>query len=407
MKNIFKTSFNKERKQIFKHKFHLQEVGKEQDENIKETTPFPSTKLNKKLLQILAIIVATVFLVVIWSAFSAEGLHIAFFSNNFTENIQGSNVEKRNFQLMDGKIAAVSDTSFTINKKSGKQINNTLHSFNQPAMDTDGNYAIIYNIDGKGFQIEKNSSQIINSNTSNEIICAAVSKSGVYALVTKSNDYVAELTVYSADFNEKYKYYFAENYVTDIAINKEGTRAIVSALQSDNGTLKSVIYILDFTNEQALVKLDANDNMVLYVDYFYDGNPVAIGDRYLSIINISKANKSDFNYNDKMLVSYSVNPKLGVSLALSSSNDGRNCDCVVIDSKLNKKADFSTEISVLSISSQNNRIAILSDGLVYIYKFDASNTKKIEVMTDSSKILLTSNNSFYLLGENEIRGISF
>ncbi len=400
MKYIFKINSKKTNKVKSKTVLNSQEEGTEQDENIKETTPLPAVKLNKKLLRILSIIVASLILVLFCSGF----FHT---SGEFTENIQGSTLGKSNFQLIGKKIATVSDTSFTINKKNGKQISNTLHSFNQPAMDTDGNYAIIYNLNGKGYQVEKNSSHIISSSMDNDIISAAISKSGVYALLTKSNDYAAQLTVYSSNCSEKYKYYFAENYVTDIAINKEGTKAVVSSLQSENGAMKSVIYVLDFNKEEALVKLDSNENMVFCVDFLNDGTPVAVGDKYLSLVDISKSNKNDFNYEGKTLVSYSVNPALGVSLALSSSDDIHNCDCVIIDSNGNKKANFSTDISVQSISVKGNKIAILSDGTAYIYKLDGSNVKKVDVGADASKILLYSRNGFYILGESEIRGKSF
>lgn len=382
-----------------------EEVGL--NENIKETTPLPKNKFNKKLLQILGIIVGCVLLVVICVDISRGELFSSFSNSHFSHGIQGTVVEKGNFQLMGNGVAATSDTSFTYLNKNGKQLNNDLHSFNEPAMDTDGNWAIIYNKNGKDFQVEHNSSQVTKKTLDDAIICAAVSQKGTYAVVTKSNNYVADLYVYNSQGDEKYKYHFAENYVTDIAVNKEGTKAIVSCVQTDDGTMKSVIYVINFSKEKEEAKIDLKDNMVLKVDYMYDDTPVAIGEKYTSFINSSKNSKTDFSYDNKNLASYSVNPDFGVSLALSSSEDGHNCNCIVLGTNCDKKADFQTDIAVESIYSKSNTVAALCQGQIYIFNLKGNNTSKVEVGTDTSKILLGAQKYCYVLGISEIKKVKF
>lgn len=405
MKRKFKITKTKNKINAQKPADKKQEEEVGLNENIKETTPLPKNKFNRKVLQILGIIVVCVLLVVIWMGFKHGDLLSMFSSSHFSQNIQGTYVEKGNFQLMGDGVASTSDTSFTYLNKNGKQQNNDLHSFNDPAMDTDGSWAIIYNKNGKDFQVEHNSSQVTKKTVDNAIICAAISQSGTYAMVTKSNNYVADLYVYNLEGNEKYKYHFAENYVTDIAINKEGSKAVVSCVQTDDGTMKSVIYVINFSKEKEEAKIDLKDNMVLKVDYMYDDTPVAVGEKYTSFINSSKGSKTDFNYENKNVANYSINPEFGVALALSSSEDGHNCNCVVLGENCEKKADFQTDLAVESIYAKNNTVAVLAQGEVYVYNLKGNNSSKVQVGTDASKILLSDPKSCYVLGISEIKKI--
>ncbi len=408
MKHIFKISKGRLTKKKIINQNTTQEGEVELDKKINEKTLPPRSKYKRKILQILAIIVTAALLEVVYVAVvDNKGLDGLFGNKEFHQNIQGLKVDNGNFQLMNNNAAITSDTSFTVLKRNGKQTNSNTHGFNKPAMDADGSWAIVYNKEGKGFRVERNSSQIIDKNLNEEIICASISQRGIYAVVSRSNIYTADLMVYNSDHSEKYKYHFAENYVADIALNKEGTKAVVSTLKADNGSLKSVIYILNFSKSEEEHKVELNDNMVLDVDYLYNGTPVAIGDKYTSYIDAHNGSKEDFNYDGKTLASYYVNPDDGILFATSVSSDGHNCSCTFIDANADKKSEFATDILVESVCVRSEKISILSQGKAYIYNLKGQQMKTLEVGTDASKLLLCGSRCFYVLGASEIRKVSF
>ena len=98
-----------------------------------------------------------------------------------------------------------------------------------------------YNIGGKGFQIENRGSTIFKSTLESDIIAADISQKGDYIIVNKSNEYFNEMTLYSSKNEERYKYYFSEYYITDVAINKSGDYAAISGISAKDGKIKSAV----------------------------------------------------------------------------------------------------------------------------------------------------------------------
>ena len=129
-------------------------------------------------------------------------------------------------------------------------------------------------------------------NLEQKIISASVSSSGVYAALTQSKNYLGELTVYLSDDTEKYKYYFSEWYPVDISLSADGTWGAVTGIAAQDGTVKSVVYIFDFNQEEPKAKFEFSDNLLLSIRCLESGNVAAIGNRGASIMIPAAQEKS-------------------------------------------------------------------------------------------------------------------
>ena len=90
------------------------------------------------------------------------------------------------------------------------------HSFSTPVLKIGGSRALIYNLGGNSFQIESRSKTILKKDgLSHNILAGDISQSGEFAIVTESEGYFSELTVYdkntqaidSEDY--RYRYYLS------------------------------------------------------------------------------------------------------------------------------------------------------------------------------------------------------
>lgn len=318
-------------------------------------------------------------------------------------DITGHRVSSGNFNVVDDYISMVSDTSFVVMNKKGKKLVNKQHSISDPILKTAGNRAILYSVGGNDAQIENKADTLHKVNLSNNIVSGDISPLGEYVFVTDSDRYLSEMTAFSSNGLEKYKYYFADYYVTDVAIGKDGKSAVVSGISSVDGILNSAVYIFNFSKQSPRFILEYPENFIFHVEYFSDKAIAAIGDKLISFSKYRKNKKVDYFYNNRRLTCCEVNPNLGVAISLSSTLDNRNCEVIVFDKCGNIKSNINTDLKVDSISYNNDVIALLSNGYIYEYTYNGKLKGKVFVGNDSKKIQLLSSKSAYVLGINEVR----
>ncbi len=375
--------------------------------NKNENQKFTSTKSFKiGLIVVLAVLFVVIGLniqnlspsnIVNWVQGSILGMN---HGSGFPCEIVGSKVDANNFAIFDNDISYTSDTSFVALNKSAAEDVNRQHSFSNPIYKSTNNYALIYNLGTKSFQLEKKSKTVLKANLDNNIICGSVSQNGKCAFITGSNDYLSEMVVLSSkngEVKEEYKYYFSEYYITNVAISSDGKSGVACGIYSDAGVLKSAVYIFNFNSETPKEIIEYNDNMIIDLQYGSNGKAVAIFDKSASIINTSKKTHVDYSYENKSLLCYEIQDGI-ISLALSETSTGGSGKVVVLDLSGNQRAMIDTDVKVLSVSSYGNKIAILSDSQVYEYTSGGSKRNSFKVSGDSKKIKLAKNNKLYILG---------
>ena len=123
--------------------------------------------------------------------------------------ITGSQVMARNFISENGEITMVSDTHLTTLNSTGKELCSRQHSFSFPVLRLAGGRSLVYNLGGKGYQIETRTKTILRGDADGNILGGAVASNGHYALLTENTDYLGRLTVYTETNEKQYEYSFS------------------------------------------------------------------------------------------------------------------------------------------------------------------------------------------------------
>ncbi len=409
MKKIKGRYQNKDRRVIDRKYMSYEDVPLQ---DYRDTEPMPKN-LTKRFLKVFFILFLSVVLVLAlmnidnltpdnishWFQYDFLGKTEG---NGYPVGFAGTNVSIQNFDLLDGVPAYCSDTSVVVLNSNAGEYQNSQHSFANPMMSVSSGYAIIYNIDATGFKVINREKTVYSGSTKNKIFSADVSSNGVYALLTHGNDYLANLTVYRNDNLEKYTYSFADYYVSKISLNKNGSRAVLSGVSAKNGGLISVIYVLDFSQDNYLEKYEFDDSYIYDVKFLNNGNAVAVGETAAHYINIDNNKKTDFSYDSRILTSYSLSSSYGMLLSLSNTPDGRECDAVMINADGKKTAEIKTEQQILSLDCRNNKIAVLFPNTTIVYDNDGKKLSTVKTSSDARKIKFVSDNSLYVLGKSRI-----
>ena len=317
-------------------------------------------------------------------------------------NITGTLVENNNFKVLNKDAVMVTDTSFVALNNTGKEIANRQHSFSDPIMKSDFNKFLIYNLGTDSIQIETESKNIYKGNVDGNIITGAISQSGVYALVTECKGYFGQMTVYSKDNDVKYKYYFSESYITDISLSSDGKHAALAGVCSNNGGIKSVIYIFDFESEKPKCTFEYEDNIMLSINYLSNGNVVSVGDNLTTFINVYKGQKNDFVYDEKSVTCFDTKNDSGIALCLSPISDCKESDIIVFDKDGKQLSNIHTDLKIRSVSFLNDKVLALSSNMLYKYDFKGNKKGEYTVGNDVKRVDMITNNLAYALCINSI-----
>ncbi len=314
----------------------------------------------------------------------------------------GASLNTQNFDLISNVPVYCSDTTIAVlNPNAGKYQENQ-HSYASPALSVNGGYAIVYNIDATGFTVLKRDSVVYSGSADDKIYAGDIADNGVYALLTRSDDYLSKLTVYRTDNLEKYEYSFADYYVNTVSLNHDGSRAVLSGVSARNGGLISVIYILDFTQDTYMQKYEADDTYIYEVSFLNNGNAVAVGDKTAFFINVESGQKKDFSFKSRTLTNYTLKRDFGMLLSLSVNPDGRECNIITVSNSGEIAENIHTGEKILSMDINNGRAAVLEHGKLVVFAADGKEETSVEVSFDARKLRYTDHRTFYVLGKSRI-----
>lgn len=373
------------------------------------------SKKTKAIIAILLLCMVAVIAVAGWQNLSPDRL-AGSVEKNFLDNgkgggfpsaLVGTKVNNGNIKLWDKNLAYVSDTSFVGLNSSGGKVFDRQISFSDPAIVTKGNYSLIYNLGGLGFEIDTMGETIFKSDLKSNILAADINTHGVYAVLTETDGYLGKLTVFNADNTQKYAYYFSDYYPSSVSVNEDGTLAAVSGVSSKDGTLRSVLYVLDLKSADPKAMLEFDDNLIYAVRFMDNGNIAVVGDSAAVMVKSNHSDKQVYSYDKLMLTAFEIDHSAGIVVSLSRSGDGRLCNLVYMNQNGDMGEPVATDLKISSISMYGDKIGVLSGEELRTFSKNGTQGAKADAGVDAKAICMESETSAYILGISEVRFIRF
>lgn len=324
--------------------------------------------------------------------------------DGFPYKITGNMVSSVNFKSVNRDLYLLRDTELTVLSPSAKEMLSRQHSFSKPVMKLSGQRTLIYNLGGKGYQIESQSKTPAKGNTDRDLLCGAIAANGRYALVTQADGYYGRLTAYLPDNKELFHYWFSEYYPTAAALNPGGTQAIVTGASAKDGGLVSAVYLLDFGNSKTVSPIaEYSENMFLDAACFSDGTTIAVGDRMTAVLHPNTGGKSGFDYSGQQLTAYDMNDGK-TALGLAPYRNAPNSKLVVLDRTGAAAVSVPLTGNIQSVSLFGDTVAALAGGKVAFYSASTGAAQgSCAAGGDARAIALSSETSVYILGVSEVR----
>lgn len=323
--------------------------------------------------------------------------------DGYPAKIAGSTVSPGNFASVNKDAVYVSDTRLTVLNSTAKELVSRQHSYSSPVMRTAGTRVLIYNLGGTGYQIESHSKTDAVKSAKNNILAGDIASNGKYALVTEEKGYCSMLAVYLADHTEQYRFEFADYYVTDISLNRDGTKAAVAGISAKGGAMASAVYLFDFSQPKETAKFTYEECLMLGVSYSGDGSVLAVGDSLASVIKPGGKEKVDYSYGSQRLTDYAAdNGRL--ALALTPYANSASGTLVLLDNMGKELHSIKCSAKIESVSLFGDTAAVLTGSTVQGYSVTTGlGTGSCGAGNDAKAVALHDESSVYLLGVNEVR----
>ena len=324
--------------------------------------------------------------------------------NGYPVNLIGTEVKSGNFAVNQGHVAYASDTSFVTLNSTGSEVANVQLRYSKPVMKPSGNRFLTYGIGTTGYQIQDFDGMLYSGEAEGAIYTADISSNGVYGIVTEGSGYLSVLYVFNSNNNRIYKYSFSEYYINSISLNSDGSGCVACGITSDNGAVKTGVYVLDFTKEEPVSHYSINGDTIVDSDYLNDNRIVLVGQSSSYVIKRGEENYVTVEYDSKTLANYCFNPDTNsFALALSKSGDGRSCATEIYNDNGEKTSSIDTDYGAESISLYKGTVAILDGNTAYGFNSEGTQLYSCDTGTGSKRLILTSDNTAYVLSVNQVR----
>ena len=148
--------------------------------------------------------------------------------------------EEQDFVLYRGGLAVAGNTSVTVFSATGRQLLSETVQYRNPVAEGAGKYLLVYEMGGKQYSLYNSNARLYEGSTEYPISGAAVSDSGMYALVTSAEKSTSAVSLYNNRF-QLINRYNKSGYVTDVAIDADGKHVAILTSASPNGILATTL----------------------------------------------------------------------------------------------------------------------------------------------------------------------
>lgn len=304
----------------------------------------------------------------------------------------------------DSYYYVLTNTEVAAYTNSGKELFKYKHGFENPIIKTSLARAIVFDQGSTGAVICDMNSVKYTVTSTKPILTAAVSDSGNYALVTRSDKYASTVTVYKKSGKEVYEWYSAENTVNNVAISKNGKKIAVSSFNSDSGKYISNVNVLNFKSATPEFSEKLDDKLVYNLETGANSGFFAVTTNGVEFIKWSNFKKKDYtNEYDTTFFKSGKGGFVGVYNRVSDHTDNR----IAVFTKSGKlKYEINFKGIISDIGVRDGHIYCICDNKLIQIDSDASVLREADCGFGANLLTVTGANTVAFACDDKIDNIS-
>lgn len=296
--------------------------------------------------------------------------------------------EFRDATPVGDNFAVLTDTSLIFYSRSGAQLALRQHGMSDPQIASGGGRAVIYDRGGKQFRVETRFDETYTGSSDYGIVSAAASPTGEFALVSESDQYLGELTVYDLSVKSVFRWQCTEGRILSAALSPDGKSVAAIVLGAKNGVYTSVVYLFRLDRPKPVAVKSYDGTMLFSIQYESDGTIAAVGDNRTVFLSDSGtvSGAGEYDYANGMLSCY-TNSGGVTTLALASYLQSGKTQIVSLDRVGKPRGSLSLDETVNALSGSGDTLVALTADHVSYCDPACKKNGSIEVTGDKIKAI--------------------
>lgn len=311
--------------------------------------------------------------------------------------------DSESFQMAcaDNILCVLSDANIYFYSNEGSLIKKRQHAYASAVMKTAGERVLLYESGGNRFSVEDRTDIIYSKNFTENIMFVRISNEGYSAVVTSSDDYDCEISVFDRDGVLIYNRKCVER-VNDISFTAESKGCVVSYIYAENGSLVTSVQEIAFTESQEKWNSAGLDTSGIQVSGF-DGGAAVIGIDACGYVDESGNITSMYHYDGDFVGGSCENGKTAVII---NSGETRKYTAVLFDGGGKEPLILDFESPLVDVTVQDGLAYIMRQSSIEAYDFSGGLRSTAQI-ADSYTGFARAEGYMYLKGFEKIDRINY
>ncbi len=384
------------------------EVGRRQGDKMDDKnniTKYRKKKQRKsfwvRFLIFMLVVVAAVLIVInreaIFSPLEDAGLKVG--EGGFPVSLPGS-TEYFLGELGDGFYLLTDTYLYTYNDE-GAEIAGIQHGFQNPASDSKGKRALVYDRNGTAFKMYSRTEEVFRNTVSDSIVFAAIGNKERSAVVTTSTRYSNYLYVYSSEGKQIFRWASPDEKIMGVCFDKDDASVYVSVIGESGGELKASLVKFSLQGSDTETWRTAIGSDITYsLEYCSDGIYAVTGTGMVLLDENSGEIKASNTFVHRV---HGIPNTDGLRAVIFHDSASNGETAVIYNSELESVASASID-ELLAFDISGGRLYILGRSMLSVYNSSLECVKSYDLDDEYADVRIIDN-SAYLLGYNSVQRV--
>lgn len=301
----------------------------------------------------------------------------------------------------ENMLYVLSDASIYFYSDGGGIIKRRQHAYSNAIMDIVENRVLLYESGGYRFSVEDRNGIIYEKELEKNIMFVRLSPEGYTAVVTASDTYDCEITVFDKDGSEIYNRKCVER-VSDVSFINNSKGCVISYIYAENGSLVTSVQETAFTESNAKWTSPGLDTFGLEV-CGYDGGAAVIGIDACGYVDSNGQILSLYRYDGDFVGGSCEN---GRSAVIINSNETRKYEAALFDGSGESPLVLDFQSPLVDVAVVDGLAYIMTREAVYAYDFSGGLRSTAQI-DDSYTGFVRSSDYVFLKSFNKIDRINY
>lgn len=309
------------------------------------------------------------------------------------DSVSYSTADEQSFAVYRNGLAVAGNTSVTVFTETGRQTLSQTIAYQNPIAKGAGKFLLVYELGGTKYSLYNSNAQIYSGTSAFPIRNAAVSDSGMFAIVSSSEEYTSVVSLYSSNFFLINRYN-KNGYVMDVDLNADGSEIAVLTSIPQDGLFHTDLLLHQTGTSGEGTTVSIGNSLALQCAYTETGGVSVLCNNGFSFVKDGRSTVF-YDFNERSIVSADLGSD-GLSVCLRNTAVSNKNDLIVFDKDgvlvYNESAPVLTRQMVRSGSSV---FLLHGEGITRLDLSDGSSS--MYACTTENRVLLAQNNRSVLL----------